>query len=176
MKNLNLLVSTSRYNETNAKAELWFTLLICGDNYPIISNLEFSGLITALTSLKTTQVIQKIKKILKHDPDFFQYILKIIPIDYVCETNVNVIKQIINKNYRNYIKKDESFSIKLKRRKNEVIERKSFINIIAEAINNPVDLENPEKIVRIEVLGNSCGIAFINPSDILKFKCKTSLT
>ena len=175
MKNLNLLVSTSRFNETNAKSELWFTLLICGDKYPIISNLEFSGLIAALTSIEKKQVIENIKKILRDDPHFFQYILKIIPIDYVCETNVNIIKQIIEKNYRNYIKKDESFRIKLKRRKNEVIDRKSFINFIAEVIDNPVDLENPEKIVRIEVLGNSCGITFLNSSDILKFKCRTSV-
>jgi len=175
MKNLNLLVSTSRFNETNAKSELWFTLLICGDKYPIISNLEFSGLIAALTSIEKKQVMENIKKILRDDPHFFQYILKIIPIDYVCETNVNIIKQIIEKNYRNYIKKDESFRIKLKRRKNEVIDRKSFINFIAEVIDNPVDLENPEKIVRIEVLGNSCGIAFLNSSDILKFKCRTSV-
>ena len=169
-------MSTSRYNETNAKAELWFTLLICGDNYPIISDLEFSGLITALTSLKTTEVILIIKNILKHDPNFFQYILKIIHIDYVCETNVNTIKQIIERNYRNYIKKNETFRIELNRRKNESIDRNSFINVIAEIVSNPVDLENPDKIIRIEVLGNSCGISFINPSDILKFKCKTSLS
>jgi len=175
VKNFNLLVSSSRFNETNAKAELWFSLLICGDNYPIISGLEFSGLITALTSLKTTEVILKIKKILKQDPNFFQYILKIIPIDFVCETNVNVIKQIVQQNYRTFIDKNESFRISLKRRNHESINRNNLIDIIAEDINNKVDLENPNIIIRIEILGNSCGITFLKPSDILKFKCKTSL-
>jgi hypothetical protein len=51
MKNFNLLVSTSRYNETNAKAELWFTLLLCDDEYPIISGFKFPGLVMALTNL-----------------------------------------------------------------------------------------------------------------------------
>jgi tRNA acetyltransferase TAN1 len=176
LKNLNILVSTSRYNETNAKAELWFTLLICGDNYPIILNIEFSGLIAALTSLSTNQVIQKIKSILKQDPNFFQYILKIIPIDFVCETNVNDIKNIIEKNYRKFIKKKESFMIQLKRRKNELIDRDSFIDVIARNIENPVDLKNPDKIIRIEVLGNSCGISFLKHTDILSFKSKNSLT
>jgi len=174
VKNFNLLVSSSRYNETNAKAELWFTLLMCGDKYPIISDLEFSGLITALTSLNAKDVIQKIKNILNDDPNFFQYILKIIPIDFVCETKVTVIKEIVQQNYYNFIDKNESFRISLKRRNHESINRNNFIDIIAEKINNKVDLENPDKIIRIEILGNSCGITFLKPSDILKFKCKTS--
>ena len=175
MKNLNLLVSTSRYNETNAKAELWFTLLICGDNYPIISDLEFSGLIAALTNLNINQVIQKIKSILNQDHNFFQYILKIIPIDFVCETNINDIKNIIEKNYRKFINKEESFMIQLKRRKNELIDRDSFINVVARNIDNPVDLKNPDKIIRVELLGNSCGIAFLKHTDILSFKSKNYL-
>ena len=168
-------MSSSRYNETNAKAELWFTLLICGDKYPIISDLEFSGLITALTSLNAKDVIQKIKNILNADPNFFQYILKIIPIDFVCVCETNVIKQIVQQNYTNFIDKNESFRISLKRRHHESINRNNLIDIIAEKINNKVDLENPNKIIRIEILGNSCGITFLKPNDILKFKCKTSL-
>lgn len=168
-------MSTSRYNETNAKAELWFTLLICGDNYPIISDLEFSGLIAALTNLNINQAIQKIKSILKQDHNFFQYILKIIPIDFVCETNINDIKNIIEKNYRKFIKKEESFMIQLKRRKNELIDRDSFINVVARNIDNPVDLKNPDKIIRVELLGNSCGIAFLKSTDILSFKSKNYL-
>ena len=168
-------MSTSRYNETNAKAELWFTLLICGDNYPIISDLEFSGLIAALTNLNINQVIQKIKSILNQDHNFFQYILKIIPIDFVCETNINDIKNIIEKNYRKFIKKEESFMIQLKRRKNELIDRDSFINLVARNIDNHVDLKNPDKIIRVELLGNSCGIAFLKHTDILSFKNKNYL-
>jgi len=175
VKNFNLLVSSSRYNETNAKAELWFTLLMCGDKYPIISDLEFSGLITALTSLNAKEVIQKIKNILNNDPNFFQYILKIIPIDFVCQSQPSIIKQIVQQNYKSFIDKNDTFRITLKRRNHESINRNNLINTIAEKINNKVDLENPNKIIRIEILGNSCGITFLKPNDILKFKCKTSM-
>ncbi|MFX1478982.1 MAG: hypothetical protein ACFFCI_12695, partial [Promethearchaeota archaeon] len=90
-KNFNLLVSTPRYNEIEAKAELWFTLLICGDTYPIISGISFPGLITAFTNLKLEKVISEIKKILERNPKFFQYILKIIPINFICETDTKTI-------------------------------------------------------------------------------------
>jgi tRNA acetyltransferase TAN1 len=168
MKNFNLLVSTSRFNEINAKAELWFLLLINGDHYPIISNLKFLGLITAMTSIKARIIITAIKDLLGKDPDFFQYILKIVPIDLVCETNTKLISQMVKTNYRNYIKKQDTFKIELKRRKNELVERDRLIESAAKKVENSVDLDNPDKIIRIEVLGNFTGIAFIKPEDIIR--------
>ena len=170
MKNFNLLVSSSRYNEKNVKAELWFTLLVCGDQYPIISDLEFSGLVTAYTHLNQKKVISKIRKILKVNPSFFQYILKIVPIDFVCENDVQTIAQIVNIHYQEFINKNQSFKIELKRRKNDLIERERFTNTIAKIIDNKVDLQTPDVIVRFEILGNLCGIAFLLSENILKIR------
>jgi tRNA acetyltransferase TAN1 len=167
LKNFNLLVSTSRFNEINATAELWFTLLICGDDYPIISRLNFPGLVTGLTNLSTRHVVLKIKTILEKDPYFFQYILKIIPIDFVCETNSQVINQLVELHYRDYLNDTDSYKITLKRRKHEQIERVNFIQKLAKNIPNKVDLENPDKFIRIEILGNSCGISFLSKEDII---------
>ncbi|NVM18983.1 MAG: hypothetical protein HWN80_14810 [Candidatus Lokiarchaeota archaeon] len=166
MNNFNLLISTSRFNEVNAKAEIWFTLLMCGDKYPIISGIKYPGLITAATNIDTKEVIKKIKEILEEDPDFFQFILKIIPIDYVCETKLNVIKSFVEKYHPLYLNKEDSFKIELNRRKSEVIERNPLIEAVAKFINNKVDLDNPDKIIRIELLGNVSGISFLNPDDI----------
>ncbi|MBD3213747.1 MAG: hypothetical protein GF311_14145 [Candidatus Lokiarchaeota archaeon] len=170
MKNFNLLVSSPRYNETNAKAELWFVLLICEDPYPIISDLEFQGLITAKTNKNEFEIIEKIKKILAKEPYFFKYVLKIVPIQFVCETDLKQIENIVKENYTNYISNGERFRIKLRRRKNKLIGRKSLIESVAKHINNPVDLENPEKIIRIELLKNICGISFLNPGEVISPK------
>lgn len=174
MNNFNLLVSSSRFNEKNSKAELWFTLLMCGDKYPIISDLEFLGLITALSNLNRKDIVVKIKDILRKDPTFFQYILKIVPIDFVCETNVKVIDQIVQQNFKLFIKDSDSFKIDLKRRSNELIERNNFIETIAKRIDNKVDLEYPNVIIRIEVLGNYSGISFLKPDDIIRIKTENN--
>ena len=166
MNNFNLLVSTSRFNEVNAKAEIWFTLLMCGDTYPIIQGIKYPGLITATTNIDPKEVIRKIKKILEKDSNFFQFILKIVPIDYVCETKLKVIKIFVEKYYPLYLNKEDSFKIELKRRKNEIIERNAIIESVAKIITNRVDLDNPDKIIRIELLGNVSGISFLNPEDI----------
>lgn len=168
MNNFNLLISTSRYNEDNAKAEIWFTLLMCGDYYSIISSLEFQGLIAAATTLNHKKVIAKIQKILNQDPHFFQYILKIVPVDYVCQTNIRTIREIIQSHYKGFIGNQDTFMIELNRRKNDIIDRDNLIESIAKIFKNKVNLENPNKIIRIEVLGNFTGISFLSPSDIIK--------
>ncbi|MFX0081335.1 MAG: THUMP domain-containing protein [Candidatus Hodarchaeota archaeon] len=168
MKNFNLLISTSRFNETNAATEMWFTLLMCGDNYPIISKLTFPGLISALSNIDAKKVILKIQQILKKDPHFFQFILNIIPIDFICETNIKILANLIQENSKTYIKEGDSFKIVLKRRKHEKIERNNAIERIANRINNKVDLENPDKVIRIEVLGNFCAVSFLKRDDIIK--------
>lgn len=174
MNNFNLLVSTSRFNEVNAKAELWFILLICGDNYPVISGIKYPGLITAATNIDNKEVIKKIKNLLVKDPNFFQFILKIIPIDYVCETKIQIIKEIVEKYYPLYLEKSNSFKIELNRRKNEKIERDVIIESVAKNIVNRVDLDNPDIILRIELLGNICGISFLRPDEIIKISNKMS--
>lgn len=167
-KNLNLLISTSRFNETNASTELWFTLLICGDSYPIISTLSFPGLIGALSNIEAKKIIYKIHKLLKKNPNFFQYILKVIPIDYICETKIKVMSNLIHENHKKFMKEGDSFKIELKRRKHEGIERNNLIDRIASGINYTVNLENPDIVIRIEVLGNYCGISFLTPNDIIR--------
>jgi len=143
---------------------------MCGDTYPIISGIPFPGLITALTNLSLKKVISDIKKIMKKNPNFFQFILKIIPINYICETDTKIINYIIQENIENYIDGEETFRITLKRRHHEKIERNNFIETIAKDIDNKVNLDNPDKIIRIEILGNICGISFLEKNDIIKVK------
>jgi tRNA acetyltransferase TAN1 len=112
-------------------------------------------------------IIRKIRKILEENPHFFQYILKIIPIDYVCETNTKMLINLIQDHYKTFIKERDSFKIVLKRRKHEKIERSNIIERIAIGIHNKVDLENPDKVIRIEVLGNFSGVSFLGKNEII---------
>jgi tRNA(Ser,Leu) C12 N-acetylase TAN1 len=101
------------------------------------------------------------------DPTFFKFILKIVPIDYVCETNLNFMKEFVKTQYSNYIDEKHTFRIDLKRRKSKIIERESFIKTIANIFDNKVNLDFPDKIIRFEILGNISGISFLEPNDII---------
>ena len=131
-------------------------------------------MITATTNVDNKEVILKIKKLLEKDSDFFQFILKIIPIDYTCETKIKVIKEIVEKYYNLYLNENDSFKIDLKRRKNENIERDAIIESVANIFNNSVNLDNPDIILRIELLGNITGISFLKPNEIITISSKTN--
>ena len=104
---------------------------------------------------------------MKKNPRFFQYILKIIPIDFVCETNTKILSNLIQDHYKTFIQEKDSFKIVLKRRKHEKIERNTLIERIALGIHNKVDLENPDKVIRIEIFGNFSGVSFLEKKDII---------
>ena len=143
---------------------------MCGDEYPIISRSDFQGLLMALTKIENKEVIKKIKTIFKENPNFFQYILKIIPIDYVCETQTQTISEIIQSSYNMYIHSEDSFKIVLNRRKSPYIDRQLILKKIGSILDNRVDLEHPDKIIRVEILGNVTGISYLSPNEIIKPK------
>jgi tRNA acetyltransferase TAN1 len=143
---------------------------MCGDMYPIISGTQFPGLIVALTNLSTEKVVTKVKEILDKNPVFFQFILKIVPIEFICETDTKTIKYIIQENFKKFITEKDTFKITLKRRHHEKINRTNFIKEVAKNIENKVNLEKPDKIIRIEILGNISGISILNKNDIIKVK------
>ncbi|MEJ2249825.1 MAG: THUMP domain-containing protein [Candidatus Lokiarchaeota archaeon] len=109
---------------------------------------------------------------MEKDLDFFQYALKIVPIQYVCETKPSTIAEMIKNTFKEHLLENETFRIKLNRRSNDLIERKSFIEKCARPIKSPVDLENPDKIIRIEVLGNVTGISYLRKEDVIKIEPK----
>ncbi|MFW5895637.1 MAG: THUMP domain-containing protein [archaeon] len=41
---------------------------------------------------------------------------------------------------------------------------------MARNFDNPVDLENPDIIVRFEILGRYCGISYLKQDEILRVK------
>ncbi len=143
---------------------------MCGDTYPIISGIQFPGLVTAFTNIEPKKVISKIKKILEKNPKFFQFILKIVPIDFICETDTKTIKNIIQENYKEFINERDTFKITLKRRKHEKIERSNFIEEVAKNIDSKVNLENPDKVIRIEILGSISGVSILKKNEIIKMK------
>ena len=88
---------------------------------------------------------------------------------YWGQRDYQFIGQIGNENhYKEYINNENSFKITLKRRNNDMINRDNFIKVIADKIDNKVNLTNPDIDIRFEFLGNTCGISFLKPDDILK--------
>ena len=165
LKEFNLLVTTTRGNEDNACSEVWYLLKEIGDEKAEVDRTGVSGLIAVKTSLNPFEVITKFREILKERPYEFRYSLRIIPIEKVVKTRVEEIQKAAEE-LASKIGENETFRITVEKRFTEISTR-DVIEAAASKIERKVNLEKPDKILLIEIIGGLTGISVIRPEDII---------
>ena len=172
---MNLIITCARHLEEDTEEELRDILDELGDSEIEVSISDMSGILTAQTKLDPIEVVKKMKEILLDQPWSIRYCLRIIPIQSVIETKIEVIERAIS-NISNQILDGETYRILIEKR-NSNISSKEIITKIAHEIKNKVSLDFPDKIILIEILGIVTGISLIKKSDILSLeKTKRSMS
>ena len=172
---MNLIVTCARNLESEAKQELLEKLDEMGDSEPKISVTTMSGILTVETKIEPTLVVSKIRERILDEPWSIRYCLRIIPIQGVCNTDVEEIEETVEK-LSEKIQEEETYRISIEKRDSE-ISSKELISNIANKIKNQVSLEFPDKIILIEILGQKTGIAIIRKADIVSTeKTKRSIS
>ena len=165
LKDFNLLVTTTRGNEDNACSEIWYLLKEIGDEKAEVDKTGVSGLIAAKTNIDPFEVIAKFREILRERPYEFRYSLRIIPIERVVKTRLEEIAKVAEE-LAPRIGENETFRITVEKRFTE-ISTKDVIEAAASKIERKVNLEKPDKILLIEIVGGLTGISLIKPEDII---------
>lgn len=165
IRDFNLLVTTGRGNEGEASSEIWYLLGEIGDTAAKVDKTGVSGLIAAKTAFEPLGVIEKLRGLLKQRPYEFRYSFRIIPIEKVVRTTPAEIERIVTE-LAPRIKENETFRITVEKRFTTT-STKDLIDAAAANIERKVNLNNPDKIILIEVVGGLTGISIIKPTDIL---------
>ena len=172
---MNLIITCARHLEEDTEEELRDILDELGDSEIEVSISDMSGILTAQTKLDPIEVVKKMKEILLDQPWSIRYCLRIIPIQKVIETKIELIERAIS-NISNQILDGETYRILIEKR-NSDISSKEIITKIAHEIKNKVSLDFPDKIILIEVLGGMTGISILKEADILSIeKTKRSMS
>jgi tRNA acetyltransferase TAN1 len=164
-RDFNLLATTSRGNEAYACSELWYLLGEIGDSAPTVDKTGVSGLIAAKTAFNPFDVIEKLRKILLERPYEFRYTLRIIPVEKVVRTDLGEIQRTAME-LSSKIGEDETFRVIVEKRFTET-PTQDIIEAAAANIEREVNLNNPDKILLIEVIGRLTGVSVIKPGEIL---------
>jgi tRNA acetyltransferase TAN1 len=165
LRNFNLLATTWRGNEENACSEFWYLLGEIGDSAPTVDKTGVAGLIAAKTAFNPFEVIEKFRKILHERSYEFRYTLRIIPIEKVVRTDLGEIQRVATE-LSSKIGEDETFRVTVEKRFTETPTR-DIIEAAAANIERKVNLNNPDKILLIEVVGGLTGLSVIKPNEIL---------
>jgi len=110
-------------------------------------------------------VVERLKEMAEERPWEFHYVLKVTPIEVNVKTDLEEIKEAVKK-LVGKIGENESFRITVNKRATN-LSSKEIIEEVAKLVDRKVDLENPDKIIQIEIIGDYTGISVIRPDQIL---------
>ncbi len=162
----NLLATTSRGNERPMINEMLYLLKDeLGDAEAQAAKTKIRGLIVAKTTLDQCIVIEKFRTILKERPYEFRYALRILPIEKVVPTDLEEIKKA-SAELASKIGEKETFRVTIEKRFT-TLHTKDLIEAAVGEIKNKADLENPDQILLVEVLGALTGLSLLKPTDVL---------
>ncbi|MCW3980239.1 MAG: THUMP domain-containing protein [Candidatus Bathyarchaeota archaeon] len=136
-----------------------------GDSTSIVDKTGISGLVAAKTALSPTEAVEKLRVLLRDRPSEFRYILRIIPIQEVVDSNIPSIVEAVSK-IANQIRKDETFRVTVEKR-HTAISGRELIDEVAAVVERKVSLTKPNKILQIQVVGGRTGISIVDTSGIL---------
>ena len=164
-RDFNILATTLRGLERSACFELRHLLEQIGDPSVDVRKSGIRGLIAAKTSLDEFQAVKSLREILVKRPYEFRYILRIIPIQTIVPTDLKAIADKASELSSN-IAEDETFRVTVEKRFT-TLHTREIIEAVAANIKRKVNLDVPDRILLVEVVGNATGISVVRPEDII---------
>ncbi|MGY5880744.1 MAG: THUMP domain-containing protein [Candidatus Thorarchaeota archaeon] len=163
----NLLVACPRDRERAAISEIrYFIGDLLEDSELKVSKTHISGLLTCKTSLDPFEVVQKLREFALENPYQFRFAIRFTPIEQTVEADIEAIKGA-TRNLLEKIGEDETFRVTVRRRHTD-LENMDVVVAVASEIKRTVNLDNPDKIVLVEIVSDTAGISVLeDESDVL---------
>ncbi|MGD8544198.1 MAG: THUMP domain-containing protein [Candidatus Bathyarchaeota archaeon] len=165
MDEFNLLVSCSWGAYGRAKEEILHILRVLDDENPFVKRTVAKGIIGVKTSLEPRDVVHKLRRMFNKDPFIFQQTTKWVPVDLWTHSDLDSMRNAV-KVLRNEIRAGEKWRMTMEKRRYTRYHKMEIITALAELIDEKVDLETPDKILRVDIIGRYTGFSVLTPQDI----------
>ncbi len=114
------------------------------------------------------KVVKDLKKLCEKDSSLFSHTFHWVPIEKWVKTSVKEMQKEVKK-FDKDIKKTEKWMMDLHKRHYDKEGTTELILKLTESIDKPkVDLKKPEKIIKVEIIGNKAGLALLGADELLK--------
>ena len=169
----NLIATTEIWRESEGCSELWMLLKEINDKNPVVDKSSIKGLIVAKTTLDPLDAIKLLRTQLCERNENFNAILRVIPIEKIVRTDLEEIVKI-SQSLAIKIGKEDTYRVTFEKRRTNLRSRE-VIDAIAQNIERKVELENPDWIVLVEIIGKISGISVIPKNGILNVQKERAL-
>lgn len=165
MANANLLVTHDPNHAGLAKEEI-ISVLKQLKIEPKFLKSEIEGLFQ-ITIKEPKKVVKKLIAMCKKNPSIFRMTFHWIPVDKWCKSTIEDMQKTI-KGLVKDIKEKDKWKMDIAKRCYEKYNTTELIMKLTDVVDKPkVDLKNPDKIIRIDIIGNNAGISLLNKDEIL---------
>jgi len=166
-----LLVSYRCGRYGKAKREIFAALKRLHDDHPVVERTAVDGIAFVRTALDGRQVVEGCRALLEQG-FLFEDAIKWVPVDYWCEADLPAIRRILLENVRARIAPDETWGMQVAKRRWQRYHTEEIVKQLAGAIDRAVDLDHPDKLVHIDVVGDEVAISVLRSPEV--FSAQTS--
>ena len=153
--------------EARASAEFKEVALLSGTRKVSIERSAYDGVIEVDVE-NPKAMMNFITDFVRSEPFKVRYMLRIIPVDKVVDTEMDKIIAAV-KDLSSAIGASESFRITLETRDSPYSD-KELIGAIADAVDRKVSLDSPDKVVLLQVFGEYSCLSVISPDEIVSIQ------
>ena len=168
MEEFNLLVTCPRDREEASRLELEDALREMGDDSPEVWTVGVRGLLLAKTSLNPFEVVSGIREMVLKNPFSLVNLRRVIPIERVVRADPEEIADAVE-GLASKIGEGESYRVTVEKR-HTTLSRMEVIRAAAARVPRKVDLENPDWIVLVEIVGPVAGVSVLRPGDVVSIE------
>ena len=158
----NLLVSYPRRFFRKARREVREVLKFFGDENPRVEKTIVAGLLGVKTCLDVKALIREMRE---GDGTFIRYTFRWIPVERWVKSDIDSMKEALEE-LASQIEEGETWRMTVEKRRYSGLHKSEIIRELAEVIDRKVDLENPDKVVMVEIIGGQAGISVLQPEEL----------
>lgn len=161
----NILATTEKITMSAASSQLWMNLRAIGDSEPKVSRSRIKGIVMAETTLDPVEAIIKLREHMESDVDRYNRLFRVFPVVARVPTEIEDIVEEVQRQ-AGVIEEGQKFRITLEKRETE-FRSLEIIDPVAAIVDREVDLNNPDWVVLIEIMGKMTGVTVMPPEGML---------
>ena len=161
----NLLVSCSWSAYGKAQKEIVHVLGTLGDENPLVKRTVAKGIVGVRTCLDSREVTRRLRILFDEGSLAFQHTLKWVPVDLWTRSDMDSMKRAVAE-LRSKIDANERWRMTVEKRRYTRHHKVEIIRELAALIDKKVNLSDPDKILRVDIIGRCTGISILTPKDV----------
>lgn len=141
----------------------------CGDAQARVQKTAVPGIALVHTSLDAREVIKRCRDLVSAG-ETLRFAMKWVPVDLWCDTGLDTIKAAIDEHIRDRIEPDQTWAMQVEKRRWHQHHTREIIEYLASGIDRKVDLQHPDKTVRVDALGPTTAISLLEEDEVFSLQ------